>query len=190
MFKNYRYSPLNSPTPVSHWSRNRRWLLISLVAASLFFFYLAITQFDRETNWRNFENVSQDGNDSARNGNGDSKASAPTDDPPPFRHKHVAFATDFGAHFDVYMAFVKTVHDVLSQDSESYPDWSIQVFDGVPFGHGFSDVVDRIDLYQGPYRPTNELVDVMRYDGVHGLEEENKAGKIVDLLIFGTCEIE
>lgn len=92
----------------------------------------------------------------------------------PFRFKHVAVASGFGFHFDVYMALVWTLTRVLR---DHHVSGDVQVFAPQPFGFGFNDVVDSLALYDGTVRPPEELVD------------EVKQGQI-DIVVLGTCEVE
>ena len=163
-------------------------MLVALVSASLLLFYAALTSFGRDDDaYRSHFGSGENDIPAYPEKNFNESDSKTKQDPPPFRHRHIVVASQFGAHFDVYIAFAKTLHDVLSEDNATYPDWTLQVFAGTPLGHGFQEVVDRLKLYEGKFRHPDELDEAMKYDGSgEGREGEN----VIDLLVFGTCELE
>lgn len=185
-------SPNSAQSP-----RRRKWVILVFASVILFLFYATIShggsssdafRYDFGSVPENDDRPARPQKDNADNAKG--SANNGSKSPPPFRHKHIAVASDFGAHFDVYLAFVKTLHEVLSSDNATYPDWSLQVFAGTPDAHGFRDIVDMLRLYEGSYRLTNDLEDALRYDGSESDSEVGSGNVVFDLVVFGTCEIE
>lgn len=108
-----------------------------------------------------------------------------TDEPdstiPPRRRGNVAVASNFGPHFDVYMAFTKSLGDVMDGYHDGH-DYIIHVF-AQDFGFGFQDIVDELHLW--------------KHRGVRGHFEElfdhlnaNTGDGGIDLVVLGTCEVE
>ena len=99
---------------------------------------------------------------------------------PPRRRKNVAVASGFGPHFDVYMAFAKTLGDVMDEDGDG--GYTIHVF-AQDFAFGFQDLVDELHLWKhrGVRGKPEELFD--------HLSSNTEAGSI-DLVVLGTCEVE
>lgn len=100
---------------------------------------------------------------------------------PSVRRRHVAVASAFGFHFDVYMAFVKTLGDVM----DGWPTdahGNISIF-APEFQLGYQDVVDDFGLWKhAGVRGTHEmLIDALADNGGDGA---------IDLVVFGTCEVE
>jgi hypothetical protein len=189
MYKDHGYTPLNPALAQS--LRRRKWLLVVLAGATLLFFFATVTKINTDE-YQSYIDKHESETSSKEDANSKQPSSnTSVTSPPPFRHRNVAVASDFGGHFDVYLAFVKTLHDVLSEDDDTYPDWTLQVFAGTPFGHGFQDVVDKLKLYEQKARHPDELDNAMKYDGTPadvggGIAEE----VVIDLLVFGTCEME
>lgn len=104
-----------------------------------------------------------------------------TDSPPPSRRrKNVAVASTFGAHFDVYMAFVKTLGDVM--DEEDVDGQVIHLF-AQDFNLGFQEVADELHLWKhrGIHADQDHMIEYLN---------ANTGDGGVDLLVFGTCEFE
>ena len=95
--------------------------------------------------------------------------------PPPIKRRNVVVGSVFPHHFDVYMTVVWTLERVLS----SIPDSQVHVF-AEPFNYGFQSLVDRLGLYHGRRRGTNELVPFL----------STEEGGAVDMIVLGTCEVE
>ncbi|KLO11988.1 hypothetical protein SCHPADRAFT_921523 [Schizopora paradoxa] len=94
---------------------------------------------------------------------------------------HVAFASLFPAHFDVYLAAAGTFRDVLGDQG------SVDVFAGErPFRFKFQEVIDRVDLYSGEVRDAGDLLHAMNDTDFYPAEP----GALIDLLVLGTCEID
>ncbi|SJL09859.1 uncharacterized protein ARMOST_13240 [Armillaria ostoyae] len=93
------------------------------------------------------------------------------------RH-HIAIASTFGFHHDVYMALAWTVGRVLER---SVAGGSLQVYAPSPFGFGFQTVVDDLDLYHGKIHNPDDLIRDLRSTGTE---------TVYDIVILGTCEIE
>ena len=62
------------------------------------------------------------------------------------RRKNVAVASGFGPHFDVYMAFAKSLGDVMDEGSDA-GEYTIHVF-AQEFGFGFQEVSDELQLWK------------------------------------------
>ena len=107
-------------------------------------------------------------------------AAAPLAGLPPVRHRNVAVASSFGFHFDVYMAFAKTLGNVMDAAPDARNTISIFAPD---FQLGFQDVVDELGLWtHGGVRGRPE-------DLIPALNATTGDGGI-DLVVFGTCEVE
>lgn len=96
------------------------------------------------------------------------------------RRNRVAVASEFRQHFDVYLAATHTFLQVLGQDGH------VQVFAHQPFLHGFQEVVESLHIYDQDIRHPDDLVGYMRSD----LNYPDHPGKMTELLVFGTCEVE
>ncbi|PBK75884.1 hypothetical protein ARMSODRAFT_950233 [Armillaria solidipes] len=93
------------------------------------------------------------------------------------RH-HIAIASTFGFHHDVYMALAWTVGRVLER---SVAGGSLQVYAPSPFGFDFQTVVDDLDLYHGKIHNPDDLIRDLRSTGTE---------TVYDIVILGTCEID
>lgn len=89
------------------------------------------------------------------------------------KRKHVAIASVFGFHFDVYMALAWTMERVLAK----VPDSELQVF-AHPFYYGFQSVVDSLGLHHGPRNDIEDFIPYLRNNPT------------LDLIVLGTCEVE
>lgn len=89
------------------------------------------------------------------------------------KRKHIAIASVFGFHFDVYMALAWTLERIL----DKVPDSELQVF-ADPFYYGFQSVVDGLGLYHGPRNNREDFIPYLR---------NNPA---LDMVVLGTCEVE
>ena len=96
------------------------------------------------------------------------------------RRKNVAVASSFGAHFDVYMAFVKTLGDVMDEDDM---DGQVIHLFAPEFNHGFQELTDEFHLWthRGIRADQDHLIDHVN---------SNVGDGGVDLIVFGTCEFE
>lgn len=92
----------------------------------------------------------------------------------PERRKNVVIASSFGYHFDVYLAVAWTLKRVMRESSlRLYTPW--------PYYFDFQKIVDGYGLYNGEYDSHENLMRDVRANGGDGG---------IDLIIFGTCEIE
>lgn len=97
------------------------------------------------------------------------------------RRSHVVIASEFNQHFDVHLAVAHTLQQLVLRDNGH-----VQVFAHMPLLHGFQEVVDSLHLYDGEIWHPDELVAYMRSD----MNYPEEPGKMTDLLLFGTCEVE
>ena len=88
----------------------------------------------------------------------------------PINRKNIVMASEFGYHVDVYMALVWTLERVTNKPIPVYADQ--------PFHHGFTDLVNNLNIHQGSFRNRSQLPS--------DLEKDNT----IDMIVFGTCEIE
>ncbi|CDO74195.1 hypothetical protein BN946_scf185043.g247 [Trametes cinnabarina] len=105
---------------------------------------------------------------------------ASTPDRFPRRRRNVAFATSFVLHGDVYMAFAKSVGDVM--DAEGGDDQRIDLF-APEFSFGFQGVVDDLNLWthRGIRAGTDQLIE-------HVNKSSEDGG--IQLIVLGTCEFD
>lgn len=89
------------------------------------------------------------------------------------KRKHVAIASVFGFHFDVYMALAWTMERVLAK----VPDSELQVF-AHSFYYGFQSVVDSLGLHHGPRNDIEDFIPYLRNNPT------------LDLVVLGTCEVD
>ena len=94
--------------------------------------------------------------------------------------RRVAVASDFSQHFDVHLAAAHTLSEVLGSSGD------IRVFANTPLRHGFQDVVDALDLYPGDIQGPDGFIDAVNSDDSY----IDEPGAMIDLVIFGTCEVE
>lgn len=109
-------------------------------------------------------------------------ASRPTSLPPRQR-KNIVVASSFPYHFDVYMAAAKTIGDVLDFEPEDNDEGGVINLFTPDFGFGFGEIVEELGLWKhkGTRGRPEELVDYINGDAGAGG---------VDLIVFGTCEVE
>lgn len=94
----------------------------------------------------------------------------------PQKHRRVVVASKFEHHHDVYMSIASSLARAMNRSSIG----TLEVYAQEPFLHEFQAVVDRLGLYSGRYRnPDDLLSDVRRHSVVD-----------IDMIVFGTCEIE
>lgn len=102
---------------------------------------------------------------------------APSDPGPkaiaPITRKHVAIASFFSYHFDVYMALAWTLERVLA----AVPGSNLHVF-AQPFFYGFQSVVEDLGLYHGARGGIEDFMPYVR------------SNPTLDTIILGTCEVE
>lgn len=91
----------------------------------------------------------------------------------PVTRKHVAIASFFGYHFDVYMALAWTLERVLTK----VPGSELHVF-AQPFYYGFQSVVEDLGLYHGVRDDVEDFLPYVR------------SNPTLDLIVLGTCEVE
>ncbi|KAJ7678981.1 hypothetical protein DFH06DRAFT_975171 [Mycena polygramma] len=96
---------------------------------------------------------------------------------PQKRHR-VAVASDFGYHFDVYMALVWTLERVMGR---SETGGSVEVYAPAPFGHEFQTIVDTLQLFHGETKSSAELIDALN---------SNMGDGGIDMVVLGTCEVD
>ena len=103
---------------------------------------------------------------------------------PPVRRRNVAIATAFGFHFDVYMAFAKTLGDVMDalESDGGARAGTVNIF-APDFQLGFQDVTDELGLWKhrGVREAPEKLIEYLDADPGDGG---------IDLVVFGTCEVE
>lgn len=97
------------------------------------------------------------------------------------RKTHIAVASEFNQHFDVHLAAAHTIRQVLGNGHGH-----LQVFAHEPLLHGFQDIVESLHLYDDKIRHPDNLVEFMR--STHNYPEE--PGRMTELLLLGTCEVE
>lgn len=92
----------------------------------------------------------------------------------PQKRMNVAIASSFGFHFDVYMTVAWTLQRVMKEGN-------VQVYTPGTFGYDFQSIVEKYGLYKGTYKEHTALTqDVLDGNGDGG----------IDLIVFGTCELE
>ncbi|KAF4571606.1 hypothetical protein EYR36_008948 [Pleurotus pulmonarius] len=92
------------------------------------------------------------------------------------RRKHVAIASAFGFHHDVYLALAWTMKRVMGPSGGA-----VQVYARTPYAFGFQEIVDELGLYNGPVKTPEELVKDITQHGGEGS---------IDLVVLGTCEVD
>ncbi|EMD34839.1 hypothetical protein CERSUDRAFT_117047 [Gelatoporia subvermispora B] len=97
----------------------------------------------------------------------------------PLRRKNIAVASQFGYHFDVYMALVWSLETVLRRHG-SGSDVRIRIF-AQPFYYGFRDIVAKLDLFRGTYHPHEQFMEAITGETGDGA---------IDLIVIGTCEVD
>ncbi|KAJ7455257.1 hypothetical protein B0H11DRAFT_2067394 [Mycena galericulata] len=96
----------------------------------------------------------------------------------PQTRNHVAVASTFGFHHDVYMAVVWTLQRVMDRSSAG---GSVEVYAPQPFGFEFQTIVDTLQLYRGEVKNPDDLIDdINRNTGDGG----------IDMVVLGTCEFD
>jgi hypothetical protein len=78
------------------------------------------------------------------------------------------------------MSFVHTLGKII-------PPQNVRVY-AETFRWGFDDVVQRIGLYRNQYFPPDRFVKDVNNDQLFGKGFDG--GKMADLVVLGTCEIE
>jgi hypothetical protein len=92
----------------------------------------------------------------------------------PITRKHIAVASRFPLHQDVYLPLVQVLQNSLT------PDGRVQVYASLP-PWGFSTIMNRFHLYNGSVKEETELIhDITVNPGEGG----------IDMVILGTCEID
>jgi len=89
-----------------------------------------------------------------------------------FVYQNIVVASDFGFHFDVWLALVWTIQRVLKGHGH------VQVYGPTPFAYDFDTIVDKLGLYHGSIKNPAELMNDIR------------GNTAIDLVIFGTCTTE
>ncbi|KAK7055565.1 putative eukaryotic translation initiation factor 5 [Favolaschia claudopus] len=89
--------------------------------------------------------------------------------------RHIAVATTYGVHMDVYMSLAWTFQKVLDQSPSSRG--SVEVYAPFPFIFDFHTVVEKLALYRGEVKKPDALIEAVN------------AGEI-DVVVLGTCEID
>ncbi|KAJ7158594.1 hypothetical protein C8R46DRAFT_1109642 [Mycena filopes] len=96
----------------------------------------------------------------------------------PQKRHHVAVASTFGFHFDVYMALVWTLERVMGNNQSG---GGVQVYAPLPFGFNFSTIVENQGLYHGDVKNFEALVQDLN---------SNQGEGGIDLVVLGTCEFD
>lgn len=96
----------------------------------------------------------------------------------PQKYHHIAVASTFGVHHDVYLTVAWTLERIFSGGALR---GTVQVYATLPLGYGFQTIVDNLNLYHGDYRNPEDLV--------RDLNSITGEGAI-DMVVLGTCEIE
>lgn len=86
-------------------------------------------------------------------------------------HQNIAIASDFGFHYDVYLAVAWTLERVMKGRG------SVQVYADTPYFFNFSNMSDELGLYHGSFKKPAELIPDIQ-------------NSPIDMVIFGTCEME
>jgi hypothetical protein len=94
----------------------------------------------------------------------------------PIKRHSVVVASAFGFHTDVYMALVWTLERITQKPVPVYH------VDNEPFNFGFGEAVKRLGLHHGPVLNISDLPSA--------LNNTSSDGTMIDLLVFGTCEVE
>ncbi|KAI8984936.1 hypothetical protein BD414DRAFT_489771 [Trametes punicea] len=96
------------------------------------------------------------------------------------RRRNVAFATSFVMHGDVYMAFARSMGEVM--DADGSDDQYIHLF-APEFSFGLQEVVHKLNLWT--HRGIRANYDQL----MHYVDRSSEEGGI-DLIVFGTCEFD
>ena len=97
-----------------------------------------------------------------------------------FRHSHIVVASRFRSHFDVYLAFVQTLQKVMGSKGH------VSVYAEQPYRFGFAEIADPLGLYDGTYHHPDNLISDVNSTALYPDEPD----VMVDMVVFGTCEIE
>lgn len=161
------YSRLDIPAAISSRSQNRKRKLI-LFALSLLLFVAVIVAHKSSTSVYPFS-IHQGDEDTHYNA-GIKEAS----------RRHVAVASDFQQHFDVHLAAAHTLNEVLGAGG------NVSVFAHTPLFHGFQEVVDTLGLYEGSIRSPDDFLSATASSTLY----PDEPGAMIELVVFGTCEVE
>ena len=93
----------------------------------------------------------------------------------PVKRHNVVVASHFGYHFDVYMALTWTLERVTKNPVTVYVTEQ-------PFHHRYNEFLDNSGLHRGPILSLRDLF--------HDLTTVPANGRMIDMVIFGTCEVE
>ncbi|KAJ7485665.1 hypothetical protein FB451DRAFT_1127892 [Mycena latifolia] len=94
----------------------------------------------------------------------------------PHKRRHIAVASKFPFHHDVYLSLVSTLQKALDHSPSR---GAVQVYAAAPFSLGFQTIVDSLQLYRGKVKGTAALVDDIN---------ANKGDGGIDTVVLGTCE--
>ena len=94
-----------------------------------------------------------------------------------FKHHHIAIATAFGLHFDVWLPVAWTLQRLL----RGVEGTSVQAYAETPFAHGFGEISDQLGLYHGTVKDYEAIIADLR---------SNEGDGGIDLVILPTSIIE
>jgi hypothetical protein len=94
----------------------------------------------------------------------------------PRKRHHIAVASTFAFHHDVYMSLVWTLEKLIGPN-----EGTVQTYAPLPFDYEFQKIVDTLGLYQGEVKTPETLVA--------DLNSNLESGGI-DMVVLGTCEFE
>ena len=96
------------------------------------------------------------------------------------KRRNVVIASDFPQYFDVHLAAAHTIREVLGDSGD------VRVFAHTPLRHAFQDVVSSLDLFDKEIEDPDSFVSTMNTPS----PMDRESGRFVDLVLFGTCEVE
>ena len=94
-----------------------------------------------------------------------------------FKHHHIAIATSFDLHFDVWLPVAWTLQRLL----RGIEGTSVQAYAKTPFAHGFGEISDQLGLYYGIVKDYEAIIADLR---------ANEGDGGIDLVILPTAIIE
>ncbi|KAF7974649.1 hypothetical protein HWV62_11526 [Athelia sp. TMB] len=91
-----------------------------------------------------------------------------------FKHRHIAIATSFGFHFDVWLPVAWTLQRLL----RGVEGTLVQVYAETPFAHGFGEISDQLGLYHGTVKDYETIIADLR---------ANEGDGEIDMVILPTA---
>ncbi|KAG9022344.1 hypothetical protein FRB95_014926 [Tulasnella sp. JGI-2019a] len=107
--------------------------------------------------------------------------------------RHVAIATSFPPHFEVYMPIAWTVSKLLPKS----PRGTVQVYhNSGKFNDGYEKILQRTGMYdtemggngQGLKKALEALIADVASNSL--FDEDGDVGAMIDMIVFGTCEFD